>query len=108
MPVQLLFMVYVLPMVVLVTTKKGKKNQRDSSVKWYDGMAELDILFSPVKGYQNATLRNLAATNAGEAPCIHLIKSVTWLPIKMKKAGFFDQIVRTALTAELQSKRIWR
>lgn len=32
------------------------------------GWQNPDILFSPVKGYQNATLRNLAATNAGEAP----------------------------------------
>lgn len=31
-------------------------------------MAESGYLVSPVKGYQNATLRNLAATNAGEAP----------------------------------------
>ncbi len=52
------------------------------------GWQNPDILFSPVKGYQNATLRNLAATNAGEAPLYTPIKSVTWLPIKMKKAGF--------------------
>lgn len=55
--------------VVVVTTKKGKKNERpvvrlNGMMGWQDP----NILFSPVAGYQNATLRNLADTNVGNAP----------------------------------------
>ena len=76
--------------VVLVTTKKGKKNQRATvRLSGMMGWQNPDILFSPVKGYQNATLRNLAATNAGEAP-LYTPDQIRDLaaPIKMKKAGF--------------------
>lgn len=55
--------------VILVTTKKGKLNEAakirlSSAVGWENP----HILFSPVKGYQNATLKNLALTNSGLAP----------------------------------------
>lgn len=55
--------------VLLITTKKGKKNSRP--VIRFDGMMGLQdpkVLFSPVAGYQNATLKNLALTNVGSAP----------------------------------------
>ena len=52
--------------VIVVTTKSGKKNEKptvrlNGSVGWQNP----DILFSPVAGYQNATLTNLANTNVG-------------------------------------------
>lgn len=55
--------------VVLVTTKKGKKGE-GTKVRFSGmiGWEVPDILFRPVEGYQNATLRNLANTNAGLAP----------------------------------------
>ena len=75
--------------VVLVTTKKGKKNQRATvRLSGMMGWQNPDILFSPVKGYQNATLRNLAATNAGEAPLYTPDQIRDLAALKMKKAGF--------------------
>ena len=85
--------------VVLVTTKKGKEEPAcDSSVKWYDGMAESGYLvFSGDEGYQNATLRNLAATNAGEAPLYTPDQIRDLAAHQNEESWFFDQIVRTAL-----------
>ena len=55
--------------VILITTKRGVKNQKptvniSSQVGWQDPK----ILFAPVQGYQNATLKNLALTNVGAYP----------------------------------------
>jgi len=55
--------------VILITTRHGKKNQKSmvnlsSQVGWEDPK----ILFTPVEGYQNATLKNLALTNVGAQP----------------------------------------
>ena len=55
--------------VILVTTKKGRQNQKPSialGTQW--GVQQPKILFSPVAGYENATLRNLAFTNSGMDP----------------------------------------
>ncbi|WP_333802456.1 TonB-dependent receptor plug domain-containing protein, partial [Sphingobacterium multivorum] len=55
--------------VILVTTKRGRQNQRPAvtvGTQW--GVQEPKILFSPVAGYENATLRNLALTNSGMDP----------------------------------------
>lgn len=55
--------------VILITTKQGKK---DSGVKIVlNGMAGIQvpqILYKPVKGYENAILRNEANVNAGLTP----------------------------------------
>lgn len=55
--------------VILVTTKRGRQNQHPTvnvGTQW--GVQEPKILFSPVAGYENATLRNLALTNSGMDP----------------------------------------
>ncbi|ULT26923.1 TonB-dependent receptor plug domain-containing protein [Sphingobacterium sp. E70] len=55
--------------VILVTTKRGRQNQKPSvtiGTQW--GVQQPKILFSPVAGYENATLRNLALTNSGMDP----------------------------------------
>lgn len=55
--------------VLLVTTKKGKKNSR--SVLTYNGLVGVQIpktFYKPVDGYQNALLRNEANTNVGLQP----------------------------------------
>jgi TonB-dependent SusC/RagA subfamily outer membrane receptor len=55
--------------VVLVTTKKGKNNERTSiRLNGMVGWEDPHILFTPVTGYQNAVLRNMAETNVGNAP----------------------------------------
>ncbi|MFZ4263213.1 SusC/RagA family TonB-linked outer membrane protein [Sphingobacterium sp. HJSM2_6] len=52
--------------VILITTKSGKNNQKPQiNLSSITGIQEPKILFSPVKGYQNATLKNLALTNVG-------------------------------------------
>ncbi|MCG8307348.1 MAG: SusC/RagA family TonB-linked outer membrane protein [Cytophagales bacterium] len=55
--------------VILVTTKKGVKNQapvvRFSSLV---GVEQPNVLFKPVKGYENAILKNQALINGGSAP----------------------------------------
>ncbi|WP_341350791.1 TonB-dependent receptor [Sabulibacter ruber] len=55
--------------VILVTTKKGKKNTRPSvTYNALVGIQEPRVLYKPVKGYENALLRSQAAVNAGLPP----------------------------------------
>ena len=54
--------------VILVTTKSGKKGQKPTvRLGGQLGVQDPKILFSPVAGYQNATLKNLSLTNVGKA-----------------------------------------
>ncbi len=55
--------------VILVTTKKGRKNQRPTlTLSGQVGTQDPEVLFRPVAGYQNATLKNLALTNVNQNP----------------------------------------
>lgn len=55
--------------VLLVTTKSGVKNRAPRvSLSAMAGIQDPKILFSPIAGYQNATLKNLALTNIGADP----------------------------------------
>lgn len=84
--------------VVVVTTKKGKKNQRPVvRLSGMIGWENPDILFSPVAGYQNATLRNLAETNAGNAPKYTPDQIRDLATHQNEESWFFDQIMRTAM-----------
>ena len=84
--------------VVVVTTKKGKKNQRPVvRLSGRIGWENPDILFSPVAGYQNATLRNLAETNAGNAPKYTPDQIRDLAAHQNEESWFFDQIMRTAM-----------
>lgn len=84
--------------VVVVTTKKGKKNQRPVvRLSGMIGWENPDILFSPVAGYQNATLRNFAETNAGNAPKYTPDQIRDLAAHQNEESWFFDQIMRTAM-----------
>lgn len=84
--------------VVVVTTKKGKKNQRPVvRLSGMIGWENPDILFSPIAGYQNATLRNLAETNAGNAPKYTPDQIRDLAAHQNEESWFFDQIMRTAM-----------
>ena len=84
--------------VVVVTTKKGKKNQRPVvRLSGMIGWENPDILFSPVAGYQNATLRNLAETNAGNAPKYTPDQIRDLAAHQNEESWFFEQIMRTAM-----------
>ncbi|WP_222852164.1 TonB-dependent receptor [Olivibacter sp. SDN3] len=55
--------------VVLITTKQGNKDGRN--VLTYNGLAGINtpkMFFNPVRGYENAILRNQSALNAGLQP----------------------------------------
>ncbi|QCR24682.1 TonB-dependent receptor [Pontibacter sp. SGAir0037] len=55
--------------VILVTTKKGKKNTRPTvTYNGLVGIQEPRVLYKPVKGYENALLRSQATVNAGLSP----------------------------------------
>lgn len=83
--------------VLLVTTKKGKLNQAPSvELTAQVGWQQPDILYTPVEGWQNATLLNIAKANAGLSP------SFTAEQIRnLKEHGngtfFMDEIFRTAM-----------
>jgi TonB-linked SusC/RagA family outer membrane protein len=55
--------------VILITTKKGKLNMKpEISFNASSGIQAPEILLKPVKGYQNALLRNDSYVNAGLNP----------------------------------------
>ncbi|HLQ99784.1 MAG TPA: TonB-dependent receptor [Sphingobacterium sp.] len=54
--------------VILIKTKEGEKGQKPTvNLSSLTGMQDPNVLFSPVKGYQNATLRNLALANTNQS-----------------------------------------
>jgi len=84
--------------VILVTTKKGHTGEPtrvrlNSSVGWEDPQ----ILFTPVKGYQNATLKNTALMNSGLAPEFTPEEIRDLYEHQSEESWFLPQIFRTAL-----------
>lgn len=58
--------------VILITTKKGKKNTRPAVV--YNGLAGINaphFFMTPIHGYENAMLRNESALNAGSTSAVY-------------------------------------
>lgn len=84
--------------VILVTTKRGVKNQRPVfRVGAQVGAQDPKVLFSPVAGYQNATLKNLALTNNGSAPEFTPEQIRDLYDHRDEEKWNYDQILRTAL-----------
>lgn len=54
--------------VILVTTKKGASGKPTVRFNSMVGLQSPDILYSPVKGYENALLKNQALINGGSSP----------------------------------------
>ena len=55
--------------VILVTTKKGAKNKKPTlRLNTMVGVETPDVLYSPVRGYENALLKNQALINGGSSP----------------------------------------
>jgi len=83
--------------VLLVTTKKGAKNQ--APVIRLDGQIgaqDPKILFTPVTGYQNATLKNLSLTNAGLSPQFSPSQIQDLYAHESEEDWYFNQILKTA------------
>ncbi len=84
--------------VVLVTTKSGKRNQRPRvSLSSLVGAQDPQILYAPVQGYQNATLKNLALTNVGKNPEFTPDQIQDLYNNRGIEQWNYDQIMQTAL-----------
>ncbi len=83
--------------VILVTTKNGSKNNKPVirfSTKL--GIENPHVLYSPVKGYENAILKNQALINGGSAP-IFTPEKIRDLKEKGDGQWFLDGILQKAV-----------
>jgi TonB-linked SusC/RagA family outer membrane protein len=83
--------------VVLITTKKGKKNAR--AVVTYNGIAGIQqpkIFYKPVESYENAILRNEALVNAGQQP-MYTPAQIKAMQQEGSHEWFLDRILQDAL-----------
>lgn len=83
--------------VILVTTKQGVKNNKPvvrltTSV----GMENPHVLYKPVRGYENAILKNQALINGGSAP-IFTPEKIRDLQEQGDGTWFLDDILQDAL-----------
>ncbi|WP_233509393.1 TonB-dependent receptor [Pedobacter chinensis] len=84
--------------VLLITTKKGAKNQPPAiRVDGQFGIQDPKILFSPVTGYQNATLKNLSLTNVGLAPQFSPSQILDLANHTDEENWYFNQILENAI-----------
>lgn len=84
--------------VILITTKTGKKNQRPTvRLNGQVGAQDPKILFRPVTGYQNATLKNLSLTNTGQAPQYSPQQIQDLYAHQSEEYWYYDKIIKTAL-----------
>lgn len=83
--------------VLLVTTKKGKLNQAPTvELTAQVGWQQPDVLYTPVEGWQNATLLNIAKANAGLAPAF-TAEQIRDLKEHGNGTFFMDEIFQTAM-----------
>ena len=84
--------------VVLITTKKGKKNQA-LTVK-YSGLTGFNtphFFNQPVSGYENAILRNEAAFNSNESSAVFSAEEIRQIRENGDQEWFADEITKNAL-----------
>lgn len=84
--------------VLLVTTKKGHKNQAPKvSLSAMVGWDVPKTLYTPVAGWENATLRNIAAANSGK-PAMFSAEQIRDLRAHQgEDQNWMDQIFKTSL-----------
>lgn len=83
--------------VVLVTTKQGAKNSlMKVTLNALAGIQTPHILYKPVKGYENAILRNEANVNAGLTP-IYSAQQIRDLQDRGDEEWFLNSILKDAL-----------
>ena len=83
--------------MLLVTTKKGKLNQAPTvELTAQVGWQQPDVLYTPVEGWQNATLLNIAKANAGLAPAF-TAEQIRDLKEHDNGTFFMDEIFQTAM-----------
>lgn len=84
--------------VILITTKKGKKNQ--ALTVQYSGLAGINtphFFNEPVPGYLNAMLRNEAAYNSGESSAVFTPEEIRQFRENGDEEWFADEITQDAL-----------
>lgn len=83
--------------VILVTTKKGSKNNKPTlRINTIVGLETPDVLYSPVKGYENALLKNQALINGGSSP-IYSPAQIRNFQENGEGVWFLDGILQDAL-----------
>lgn len=83
--------------VILVTTKKGSKNNKPVvRVNTMVGIQDPTLLYTPVKGYENALLKNQALINGGSSP-IYTPQQIRDHQINGDGEWFLDGILQQAL-----------
>lgn len=83
--------------VLLITTKKGAKNQAPTiRLDGQIGTQDPKILFKPVTGYQNATLKNLSLTNVGLPPQFSPTQIMDLYEHESEEDWYFNQILQSA------------
>lgn len=83
--------------VLLVTTKKGKKNAGMTvNYNGIVGVQQPKIWYKPVESFENATLRNDANVNAGLAP-IYTPDQLREFQQKGSEPWFLDEILQPAM-----------
>ncbi len=83
--------------VILITTKKGTKSGRPVvRFNMMAGMQDPNVLYSPVKGYENAILKNQAWINGGSSP-VYSPAEIRDLQENGDGEWFLDGILQSAL-----------
>jgi len=83
--------------VILVTTKQGAKNSSMKiTLNALAGLQTPHVLYKPVKGYENAILRNEANVNAGQTP-IYNAQQIRDFKERGDEQWFLDAILQNAL-----------
>lgn len=83
--------------VIVITTKKGKKNSRPSIT--YNGLAGINspyFFIEPVHGYENAMLRNESTFNAGQPSAVYTPEEIRQFRENGDEEWFAEEIVQQA------------
>ncbi|RXF67394.1 TonB-dependent receptor [Arcticibacter tournemirensis] len=83
--------------VVLVTTKKGKKNMKPTVT--YNGLAGVNdpkMFFKPVSAYENAILRNESRANSGLGSVVYTPEQIRSFKEQGDNEWFVDAITQSA------------
>ena len=84
--------------VILITTKRGRKNQQLSIQ--YNGLVGINsptYFTEPVSAFQNALLRNEAAFNSNESAAVYSPQQLREIAARGDQEWFADEIVQDAL-----------
>ncbi|MDN5210801.1 TonB-dependent receptor [Fulvivirgaceae bacterium BMA12] len=83
--------------VILITTRKGKKNKAMSLT--YNGLAGMNVphfFMQPVSGYENAILRNESAYNAGKSSAVYTPEEIRQFQENGDEEWFAEEITQPA------------